>query len=201
MTTTLNFTPSTAHAERAKLGEFVGQLSYGGRRTGPDTVEYAAWTITKVFEDGRIRVTDRQGRNKTLKPDGKRGNRFIWYYTETQPYRSNVLCAIQTKKDRVKRDADHDEYEKRRKAEDRARKRQHTRNQPMYDKLVAFAEERGLLLASASTGQYQFRPARYEGEKHATLELLLVYNEPTTDLGVWGVEMPVEMFLSLANLG
>lgn len=201
MTTTLNFTPSAAHAKRAKLGEHVGHLCYGNPRAGEaDTVDYTYWTITKVFEDGRLRVTDTKGRNKTLKPDGKRGNRFVWFYTETQPYRSNVICAIQTRKDREKRDAEHEKYRKRQRAEERARKRQHKRNQPMYDKLVAFADARGLLLSSASTGQYRLRPARYEGETHASMEQLLIYAAPETDLGHYGVEMPVEVFLSLADL-
>ena len=107
---------------------------------------------------------------------------------------------IPTERDRRIQHEESERMGREQRAEDRARRRQTKRNEPMYEKLVAFAEERGLLLKLASTGQYKFSPISYEGEQHATLELLLPYHAPEQDLGCNGVEMPVEMFLSLANI-
>ena len=198
MTKLLDYTPSAAHAERAKLGEHVGRFLRAAENR-PAHVPHSWGTITKVWDDGRIRVTDNSGRHRTLKPYGRRNNRYVWSYIDREQYKALLVFAVQTDKDRERTLADIAEHEREMAQEDADREAQLARNLPLYDQLIRYANENGVLLKLASSGQCRFRAPRYDDERHDSREVLLPSLEPEANLGEHGFVVPHDMFLALLN--
>ena len=209
MTTTSkpkNYDASPAHAKRAKVGDKLGTMSRYDPESGERTyVNHAYYEVVKVHEDGALTVkTPHSNSRKTLKPDTYKsasgGSRLAWYYTETQPYRSNVYLFIENARDREMQAREEAIYEGERQREKRAKAGQRHRNKPLYEKLVAFADARGLLVKSASMGEVEIGQREYDGQTHADLDTLLPSWDVKLDLACSGIQVPIEMFLSLANI-
>lgn len=199
-TKTKNYEPSAKHAKRAKVGDKLGTMCYDRESGERQYVDHAYYEVVKVHDDGALTVkTTHSDRRKTLKPDTNKtpsSNRLAWYYTETQPYRSNVYLFIENARDREMQARDEAAYERERRNKAAARRRHLKRETPMYEKLCAMAEAQGKLLESENGSILVFKdPAQHYLDTHRDLDYILSRTDTTHSLANMYLAVPVSTII------